>query len=91
MGKLRGAVARIESISYVDDHGQDFAHGGDFTMLGGYAAFDAMVAPAFTGYRQDVGVRPARPVTVKIVCDETVQQKVVSKLVNLHAYRIVAT
>ena len=90
MGKLRAAVSRIESISYVDDHqNQDFAHGGDATMMAGLPALGSFVVP-YVSY-QSASVKPPRPVTVKITCDESVQQKVVSKLVNLRAYRIVAT
>ena len=89
MGKLRASVKPIEAISYVDDHRyQNHAHGGDATMLSGLPAGGFL--SAINNY-QHLSAGPPRPITVKITCDEKLQQQVVSKLINLHGYRIVAT
>ena len=88
MGKLRASIKPIEAISYVDDHRyQNHAHGGDTTMLGlpggGFLS-------SITNFQQ-LSAGPPRPVTIRITCDQNIQQQVVSKLINLHGYRIVAT
>jgi len=88
IGKLKAAIPGVLSAGYVDDGYGDTSGGGYTNTLGGGVAFTS--AAALSGVSNAV-VRPARPVTLKIVCSESAQQRVVSKLINLHAYRIVAT
>jgi len=88
MGKLKAAVPGVLSVSYVDDGYGSIDNGYTNTLSGGRVSFAA--AATLSGVSNSV-VRPARPVTLKIVCDESSQQRIVSKLINLHAYRIVAT
>lgn len=106
MGKLRNSVSKIKSISYIkgsENYGDDFdiampipvgTNAGmgmgiaDGAGVGGALPFLGFIPTA--GYHNNTGVRPSRPVTAKIVCDESVVHQVTSKLVNLHAYRIVS-
>jgi hypothetical protein len=84
MGKLKAAVPGVLSANYVDD-GYGSINGGYQNNVGGFHITTAASSVS------DTVLRPARPITLKIVCDENSQQRVVSKLINLHAYRIVAT
>jgi hypothetical protein len=90
IGKLKAAVPGVKSVSYVDE-GFAGIHGGYQNNVITGDISDYRSASWLSGSYPDNSIRPARPVTLKIICDEHSQQKVVSKLINLHAYRIVAT
>ncbi len=80
----------MQKRSYMGGQSQDYAHGGSPAMLNGFVGFDTAAPGYYAGFQPSAAVRPTRPVTVKIVCDEAAQNKVTAKLVNEHAYRIVA-
>jgi len=94
MGKLRAAVPGVKAVSYVDA-GLNSGYDGGYNNTGQRGAYFGAVGygnifPAIPTAFANTAIRPARPVTVKIVCDEGSQKKVTSKLINLRAYRIVA-
>jgi len=104
MGKLRASVKPIEAISYVDDQRYHNHTAGDGVFVAGIpvngmpsAGMPAGDLPmggfisSISTFNNPDPTKPPRPATVKITCDESVQQQVVSKLINLHGYRIVAT
>ena len=89
VGKLRVAVPGVKAVSYVDGAGDGYDAGGYKNSYPGAVGYGASVPPAPSAF-VNTAIRPARPVTVKIVCDAGLQQKVTSKLINLRAYRIIA-
>ena len=89
MGKLRASVDSVSAISYVDEHRyHNHAYGGDAMLVNGLPEGGFLFS---LSNQQHISAGPPRPVTVRITCEENVQQQVVSKLINLHGYRIVAT
>ncbi|MCL2068523.1 MAG: hypothetical protein FWH00_01355 [Oscillospiraceae bacterium] len=88
IGRLKSEVPGVLSVSYVDDGYGGIHENSGYTNTA--AAFNLFPAFGTAGY-SNAAVRPSRPVTLKIVCNENSQQRVVSKLINLHAYRIVST
>lgn len=84
MGRLRSTVQGIHSIQYLTDYATQSIdhHEGGSWLLG----FNNLYS-----HQNGVGVQPSRPVSVKIVCDDSVKELVAGRLVNLHAYRIVAS
>lgn len=84
MGRLRSTVRGIHSIQYLTDYATQSTNDYDGnTFLFGFSNL--------YGPQNSAGVQPSRPVSVKIVCDDTVKDLVAGRLVNLHAYRIVAS
>jgi hypothetical protein len=84
MGRLRNSVRGIHSIQYLSDYGNRASNQRDSTpWLFGFSNM--------SGYQNGYGVQPSRPASVKIVCDDSVRDLVMGRLVNLHAYRIVAS
>jgi hypothetical protein len=85
MGRLRNSVRGIHSIQYLSDYGSRASNRQDSGswLLG----FSNMAG----SYQNTYGVQPSRPASVKIVCDESARDQVMARLVNLHAYRIVAS
>jgi len=90
VGKLRAAVPGIRAVSYVDGGEGDEYSGARYTNnFQGPVGYGGMFSPIPTAFA-NTAIRPARPVTIKIICNEGAQQKVASKLINLRAYRIVS-
>jgi hypothetical protein len=91
MGRLRNSVKGIHSFEYLSEYGQDFSNhtNQDYNFISGWGLFSN--ATSGSGLGGGAGVQPSHPVSVKITCDDNVKDMIVSKLVNLHAYRIVAS
>ena len=90
VGKLRAAVPGIRAVSYVDTGDDNGYEGARYTNnFQGPVGYGGMFSPIPTAFA-NTAIRPARPVTIKIICNEGAQQKVASKLINLRAYRIVS-
>jgi hypothetical protein len=84
MGRLRNSIRGIHSIQYLSDYGSRASNRQDSSPW--FFGFSNMA-----GYQNNYGVQPSRPASVKIVCDDSVRDQVMGRLVNLHAYRIVAS
>jgi hypothetical protein len=85
MGRLRSSIRGIHSIQYLSDHGSGASNRQDSSPW--LFGFTNMASYQNSTY----GVQPSRPASVKIVCDDSVRDQVMGRLVNLHAYRIVAS
>ncbi|MDL2232777.1 hypothetical protein LJC63_04260 [Ruminococcaceae bacterium OttesenSCG-928-L11] len=88
MGRLRNSVRGIHSIQYLADFGDSFHNRAK--DRDSFFAGPAMAWGMAGGYN-NASVQPSRPVSVKIVCDDAAKSQIVGRLVNLHAYKIVAS
>ena len=79
IGRLRQSVPGVRDVRYLS--GSPERHKGRSS-----AALSMMLN--VTG-SLEANVQPSHPVDVRIICDEAVRDTVASRLVNLHAYRIV--
>lgn len=88
VGQLRNTIHGIKSIHYIQGHNTQrhtSTNSFDNSSIGGF--FAVTDDWAFTSA---IGV-PSQPITVKIICEDSCRRQIMSKLVNMHAYKIVAT
>lgn len=87
MGHVR-QIRGVKSIHYVIDHA---AH--QRTRGATNSVSDGMTASwgLFGTNAVSTGDTPSLPASVKITCDDAARRRVVSMLVNMHAYKIVTT
>ena len=85
IGRLRQSVPGVRDVRYLS--GSPERHKGRSSAVPGQLSPLSMMLNV-TG-SLEANVQPSHPVDVRIICDEAVRDTVASRLVNLHAYRIV--
>ena len=89
LGRLRSEIKSIYQIDYINNAGLNRTEHPRTTIpwMGGFVNDNYANAE----HRNTGGITPPRPVTVKIICNSKVRDRVISKLVNLHAYGVVTS